>query len=258
MSRTFPDTLNENISLGDITSARFLDLVAWSFLAFFRITNADAEERTVISKWSQTANTDSFLLRTDRQSAPTNMEVFIRKSLRISGGDNVALNTWYLTCVTNSGGGGATDVTLYLVDMAGTFLDDGLTGDHDGDEINLTAPLIIGGREDADEMAGDIAYACYVDAVLTKAEILAYRYDPIKMAKVFEAVHGVQFNMPLLGQASPEPDWSRNGAVGTITGTVTRGNMPPVALFTPRWATVPLIEVATGGVAVLRRRYEGY
>ncbi len=134
--------------------------------------------------------------------------------------------------------------------MDGTFLDDGLTGDHQGDDSDLTAAIQIGGRADADEMNGDIAFVCYVDGAVTKAEVLAYRYDPIKMAKIFEAVHGVQFFIPLLGLDSPEPDWSRNNITATLSGTIIRNNMPPVALFTPRWASVPLIEEVAGGADV--------
>ncbi len=249
MSRNFPGAANEDISLGDITTARFKDLDAWSILAFFRIENSASDDRGIVTKWAGGSETH-FLLRTDAQTAPSNILMHINNGLRITGGDNIALNTWYLVGVTNSGGGGATDLTLYLVDMDGTFLDDGITGDHAGDAPGLLVPIRIGGRLNNDNMNGDIAYVCYVDAAVTKAEVLAYRYDPIKMAKIFEAVHGVQFFIPLLGLDSPEPDWSRNNITATLSGTIIRNNMPPVALFTPRWASVPLIEEVAGGADV--------
>lgn len=62
---------------------------------------------------------------------------------------------------------------------------------------------------------------------------------------------GIQFDgyWPM-GVGSPDADWSGNGLNLTVTGT-TIVNGPPVRPSTPPWAaSIPLIEVAAGGLVI--------
>ena len=240
--------VGNHIDLGNIVAAQFKRLDTWSVLAFFRVENTAGDDNNIISKWGGGANNSQFLLRVDKGAASQNIEVYTDGTLRINGGNNVALNTWYAAVVTNDGTGGASGLKLYLLDMSGTYLDDAVTGQHGSDDTDLTASIRIGERQGPnDKLEGDAAYYCYVDRELVKNDITAYLRDPIRTAKAWEAQSGLQFLMPLWGLHSPEIDLSAKGIVGTLTGT-TMNNDPAVTISTPKWAAgTPLIEVAASG-----------
>ena len=45
MARNFPASTSHEVNLGDITTARFEELEAWTFLAFFRVENMASDDR---------------------------------------------------------------------------------------------------------------------------------------------------------------------------------------------------------------------
>lgn len=229
MARNFSPTTDE-ISLGDIAAARFEFDVAWTVLAFFRVEETATDDRCIVSKWGA-----QFLWRIDKGTAPQNIEVYQDSALKITGASSIQLDTWYLGAVTNSGDTPTSTLTLYTFGMDGTPIDDGVTGTNTADR-SLT-PAIMLGRTAAssDPMDGDIGFACYVDAVLSKAEVLSYLYNPWQAQRNFQANYGTQFFLPL-GFASPEPDFSPNGNTGTVSGT-TIGEGPPAGppFFDPGW-----------------------
>lgn len=240
MSRDLDGT-NDEISLG--TAALFPRASAWSVLIFFFIRNTATDDRCLISKWGSSPQARFFLLRTDLQTAPSNLEVYFDNSLRISGGDNVALDTWYCACVTCSGSGVSNDITLFLVDMSGTFLDDGLLGSH-RIASNTTADIKLGETDSGgDDMDGLLGYFIYVRRQIFRREVLAYVRDPMANGVAWRAQSGLEFFHPLWGIHSPEIDFSGNGIAGVLTGT-TRGNNPPVPPYPKLWTPGPLVEAA--------------
>jgi len=219
MSRNFNNVDQDRVDLGDVTASRFLVANNWATFAFFRIENSATDDRTILAKWGTGLSTRQFRVRTDAQTAPTNLEVYSNDNIRITGGDNVALNTWYFLGISHAASG---NVTLYLFDMAGTVLDDGLTGSW-FDDTDPTGEITIGGRAtSADPMDGDVAWAGYLQQEITKTEFLEIMRAPRSALR-----YSPEWLLPL-GLGSPEPDWSGKGNNGTVTGS-TIGNNPPVA-----------------------------
>lgn len=231
-----------------MAGADFSENAAWSCLAFFSVPSTNpGDDQVIVAKWGDSAPTRQFALRIDAGVAPQEMEILTGGNSNLVAGSNVEENTLYLVCVTMDGDQSSTDLKLYLINMDGTFLDDGVSANMSSDRTDMTAPIQFGVRGTADPLQGDIGYVSYFDRVISKNEMLAYLRDPIRTAKAIEAQSGAKFIMPIWGLHSPEIDLSTNGVVGTVTGTV-RANDPPVTLFTPKWAAgAPLIEVAAGG-----------
>ena len=219
---------DQAIDLGDISTARFEDLVAWTFLSFFRVETTAGDDRCIVGKWASAA--EQFIIRVDGGTAPQEIQVFTNDAQRITGGNNVALNTWYLVALSNDGGGGATAMAFSLIEMDGTFLDDELTGDHAGDS-GLTATVFLGKRENGqDRMDGDIALTTYVDAALSKQDKLNYLRTPHRMVAKWIGQHGVQYFIPG-GLSDPEVDLSGSGITANRDGSPTVGDNPPVGLW---------------------------
>lgn len=224
MGRNFPGATTDHIDLGDITAARFVDTAVWSFLCFFRIENLD-DDRVIVAK-GDTGPTTQFFVRVDKPTAPEEIEVSSAGSIVITGGSNVQLNTWYLIAVVNDGTSNATGLTLYLVGMDGTFLDDGVTGNPNTAVADLTESILLGTRTSNDPIDGDLAYAAYIQAELTKEDIVEYLYHPAHVVARHQS-SGVPFFLPL-GVSSPEVDWGGSDNSGTVNGTTTIGDNPPV------------------------------
>lgn len=225
MGRNINNVTNDGISLGDVTAARFLRLETWTMFSFFRVENTATDDRTIIAKWASVGNTKQFILRTDLQAAPSNLEIYTNNTLRITGGNNVALNTWYFTAVTNDGTGAANGLKCYLFRPDRTVLDDGLLGQHAADVSVLTTPTTLGTRLGSDPMDGDVAFAGYLQQELTKNQLLELMHSPLRHSLRYSP----EWLLPL-GVGSPEPDWSGKGNNGTVTGT-TIGANPPIAPF---------------------------
>ena len=248
MSLTFANALSQYVELGDIATARFEIGEIWTVLSFMRVGETGSDDRSIVSKFGGT-NKNQFLLRTDRDSTPpTNLEVYTQANLAIAGGNNIALDTWYLIAVSNDGTGGASGMKLYSVQMDGTFLDDAATGQHTGDESDLTGLITFSETEaNTDEFAGDLDYECYIQKELTKQEILRYLHDPVG-AMLRLKPNGVPYCIKLgyLGKSSFDLSGSKNH--GTIFGSVSRGEDPPTVL-SPVPITFPessLVRVSAG------------
>ncbi len=246
MSLRFADGIADAVNLGDVATARFEHGVDWSFLSFFRVENTASDDRTIIAKWGGAGK--QFQLRTDSGAFPQNVEIWHNNALRFSAGDAV-INTWYVTAVTHDSAG---NFLGYLVEMDGNYIADANPGVSVGDQADLTQNIAIGLQIDGfliDEMDGDLAHACYVNAVITKQEITAFLANPAKMAKVFKAKYGSPFYLPL-GLGSPEQDWSGNGNSGVRVNAPVVSEMPPTTLLTPKWAsTFPANEEVTPPVS---------
>ncbi len=253
MGRNFTRNELDAINMGEILTARFERDVAWSFLTFFRIENTAADDNMLISKLGN-GNTVSILVKVDGQAAPGNFEIFLGGTWateEITGGNVIALNTWYLVCVTCKGDSSSNDCTLYTLDMDGVYLDDALTGTMSaalGDTSDVYLGLTRFQTEDA--VDGDMAHASYVDAALTKREIEGYLRSPARMIAEWVPKYGVQWYVPL-GIGSPEPDFSGSGNNGIVVGTPGIGENPPTAPwygFDAGWAGI--VAPVAGGTTI--------
>lgn len=222
MSRNFNDNAADYINLGDISTARFIGTTEFSFLVFFRVENTAGDDRVILGKENR------FVLRIDQGAASQELQVRVEGSVIIEGGSNVALDTWYLGAVTNDGTSSATGMLEYLLTMDGTVLDNAISGDNN--LISHTEAIHLGVRAGVDPMDGDIAYAAYFDFELSLAQIKAYLWNPIMFTAQYNA--NCEFFLPLKG-ASPEPDWSGNGNNGTVNGSPTISDNPPVSILLP-------------------------
>ena len=215
-----------HISLGDIAGARFESAVTWSLLGFARTEDTAGDDRCWVSKWNGGA-TRQLELRTDRGSAPQNVEVYLDGSRRINTGNIIQIDTWYLFVLANDGTGAAGGVRLWIYGMDGTEVVD-ITGTHATDDSDNTADVYLGKTQDSfDPHDGDLAWIIYVEDEVTQDDVLAYLYDPINTGLRFEAQYGVQFWLPLFGDGTTEIDWSANGNDGTVTATTAAGEDPP-------------------------------
>jgi len=184
VSIRYSNDVTDFVDLGNIIDAHFLHVLKWSVLIFFRIRNSAADDRMIIAKNTNGGN-DQFRIRVDAGTAPQNIEVEHGDTFIATGGDNVALNTWFLVATTCDGAG---NFLTYLVDMGGVFLDDGVTGTTASDKGNLTAPIVFGVRQEGpgDPMDGEIQYPCYINnKTFTKPEILEYLRYPVRMGTSF-------------------------------------------------------------------------
>ena len=235
---------NGKIELGNLATAQFLRTVAWTIFIFAEWTATTGDEGSLWSKWGA-GGTRQWNLVSLNKAAPSNIEIQMNGVAKFTGGANIALDTKYLIVVGCEGDSSANDIHLNVLNMAGTFLDDDVTGTGAGPVSNLTEPVRLGAKGGSgDELQGSLGYAAYIDAFISsKNEMLAYLGNPIRVAKIMEARNSAELIMPLWGRHSPEIDLSVNGVSGTLTNA-TAANDPPVTLFTPKWAaSTPLIEV---------------
>lgn len=229
MSRNFTVTTGQYISLGDLAGARFQRLQAWTCLCFFRVENYSGDHRTPISK--RDAQSQFHLRINSSASEPTAIQVQCAGTgATATISSQVYLNTWYMAAVVNDGTGGAGGVRLYLYNMAGTQLGNA-TGTFPASDLSpLTDIVSVGARGDAssatdDLMDGDVAHVAYLKAALTQPQVEEYLRAPAAVVARLSA--SAEFYLPLLG-ASPEPDHSGAGHNGTVNGTLTVTDMPPV------------------------------
>jgi len=265
MGLNFENALAEYVSLGDITEARFEALKPWSTLAFFRVEDKTADDRTFISKWGSTGASQQFIVRVDDGAGATEIQVFLNGVFVLgTGGDVVESDIWYLVCVTNDGTGGANSLNQYLLDMSGAFLGNDASVQHDTDNTDLTEPILISGYNSgaSDEMDGDIDYPCYIQKELNKSEMVRYLFDPVGTMLKLKQGAGVPFCLKLgnLGVDSFDLSGSKNH--GTINLSPSRGDNPPsvilypipIALSEPTLAVdyVPAIfgDLGAGGAAI--------
>jgi len=224
MARGNDGTVDRYVDLGDLSSAKFDADVDWTFLCFFRVNQISTDDNAIIGKW--TGASTQFLIRTDNTaSGNAPMEVWFDGGLKRTGGTNIAVDTWYMVAVSNSGAGN--NMLLYLYDMGGAALDDALASSS-ADDADQTSVVLLGARDaNDDNIDGELAHAAYIDKTMSKGEIEQYLWSPARaVAKHITA--GVQFYLPL-GLGSTEPDFSGSGNTGTVTGAMTVEDNPPVA-----------------------------
>lgn len=227
MAQLFDNTTADFLSRADLTGARFLIGETWSLCAFIRIETF-IDDRMWFCKWFDTSR-QQFRVRTDSGAAPQAIEVGTNNVQLTLNFGSVELNTWYMIVISNDGAGGATGISGFQYEMDGN-LTASLSDQHDGDISDPTANLLVGVRGDVeDPFDGDIAYVAYFNTELTAAERLAYLRNPYQV--VFsKGSAGVEFFLPIYGDASPEPELV-HGRDFTVNGSQVKGTNPPLGPF---------------------------
>lgn len=258
MSRNFNNNSADYIDLGDITGVDFARLSAWSFLAFFRVENTTGDNRTIFAKWG--SSTDRiFKVETDTEAAPASLEFHMNTTVQSRTGNLIELDTWYVVAATNNGGGGAGDLIFYIYEMDLTeLLNSSQT--HPGDPGTTAAICEIGvddgGGSPTNPFDGDIAHVAYLDRAISSQEIKNFVGDPGRSVMAWRAAGDqVFFHHDLPGE-SPEPDRSGSGNSGTVVGSPTVGDNPPVAVFPASGglSSFPVAAAGDGGDAERKRR----
>lgn len=241
MSRRFNDVASTYISLGDLSSARFQDLSAWTYLCFWRHETV-TDERCFISKWTAVTAQKHAFFRTEK-ATPTHLEIYLNDTNFITTTATFSTNTWYFFAITNDGTG-TNGINVYVYNMAGTLVSSE-SGDHPGDPSDLTAPLIIAARGTSeDRMDGDLAYQAYFTEEFTQAEVKAFLINPYQILS--QKRNNCVFFLPLNG-SSPEVDYSGNRNNGTVSGSPILSPMPPLSAFISK---PPVFLEIAGGITL--------
>ena len=152
----------------------------WSACVVFQLHNSAADDRSIISRFDNPSGGGghrAFLLRTDLQAAPTNIEVYQSDAtVRIAGGDVIELLTPYLVVVTCDG---ANNGTLYTVDLnTQEVVDDGLTGSFPGTAVPAAGQYIsMFGRVGNDPWSGSAWAISYHSFDFQRQQVLDLAAD---------------------------------------------------------------------------------
>ncbi len=183
MSLNFDRDDTKSVDVGDIVDARFERAKIWTAIIFFNLRDMVADQTELFIKW-QTGDNQQLIFRVNSGTPLRQLNLFHGQGLKITGGINVDLNTWYLAAAQCNGTGAANDLHVSLVTMGGTFLDDFLAGTSTSDVADLTLPIEIAGGTVAgqgtanDPMDGYCQYPAYIKRELSRVEILYYLRDP--------------------------------------------------------------------------------
>ncbi len=193
-----------------------------------------ADFMRLVSNRSDGDGTVGFILGTDSGPDDNNMRflVAIGGAFRTAGPGATELGSVYHT-VCGIYIAAATDiVNLYVDDMDNT---EATTSGIFGTYNDATDNLAIGNNPnhaDGNQWNGDVGFFAYFDRALSAGERNAVKFLGPRAATQLGAI----VNLPILGDESPEPDWSGNGHNGVVTGT-TKANNPSTGLWTPQpWA----------------------
>lgn len=237
------------LDLGDVAGARFERAKAWTCGVAFKVRETETIPRNLFCKWIGTSTV--LIIRIALGAAPQGIELF-NNGIGVGETPEVfTLDTWFWFFLSCDGDETASDLHFHAIDEADTFVLDNILATHQGDDADLTAPVQFGRRgAAADPLDGLLNWAIYVDGVITKDEMLAYKRQPIPMALQFQAQFGLQFFLRCRGEGTTEPDWSGNQNNGVLSGTVAVGAEAP----TGWWPTAHFVGVAAGSKGWRRRR----
>ena len=159
-----------------------------------------------------------------------------------------SINTWHHACAVDVS---STDHRVFL-DGGGKATSSTLRAPSGADRISVGR---VGGSSPGQYMSGRICEVLLLDVALTDAEVATHAQLGFLPSWIRPA--NIKGYWPVWGIHSPEIDLSGQGNSLTLVNGPTRANHAPVTLFTPRGATVPLIEEA-GGADVRRHIIPAY
>lgn len=252
MSRNFADDTGMDINFGDVAAARFQQLSVWSALIFFRIEDLTEDDSALITKGETTGN-QQIKLRID--SGDGAARCFRFNVEQFDSANAINLNQWYCGVISCDGTGAAGDGQWDLYDMA-LVEHESISFDWDADRPSVADDIVLGRGIGIDAMDGDLAHFCYVQKVVTVQELKSYIINPHRQVVAWKAAgETVPIYVKLYGE-SPEPDFSGSGNSGTVTGSPTIGDNPPVGLYPASGglSSFPVAAAADGGDPERKRR----
>ena len=231
MSVNFDGTADSFFDLGDVPNADFSELLFWTVLAFFRISDTTGDESTIVAKWASGSSNRQFRARVTAGDAPQSIEVAHSNVSIVTSATVIEEDTWYLFSLSQAGQG-SNNLIMNVVEMDGTLVVDNLAATLVSDR-GADVAVTIGGRPGNDPYIGDIAYVSYLKRVLSQNEILEYLRNPAKVVnRVGAGTTGPAFFLPMFNLATT-PDWSGQANTGARAGSGhTTGDNPPVTLYT--------------------------
>ncbi len=226
MSINFDGTARADYDMGDPTAARFLVGSSWTSLSFIRIEDTASDESSLVTKWSSSGAQQQIMIRVAMGTAPQPIIVDHNSTRVLTGSSIIELNTWYLVAVSNDGAGG---LTLNVLEMDGTLVEDAATASLGTDTATLTSSIRFGCRNGPnDPTTGDLAYIAYLKREIGQSEILEYLRNPAKVVHRVGGATGCEYIFPMTAVANTH-DWSGNGHVAVESLSHTEGDNPPIA-----------------------------
>ncbi len=174
---------------GLATHYEFKGDVPWTVCAVFQVHNTAADDRSLVARLDDpTSGERHFLLRTDLQGAPSNIEVYQSDTvttLRITGGNVIFLDVPYLVVVTCDG---ATNGLLYTFDLTnGRILDNAISGSFPATgAVAGTEYFAFLGHTASDEWSGTAWMLSFHDFEMQRSQIQQLAADvggPLRMAR---------------------------------------------------------------------------
>jgi hypothetical protein len=222
----FFDGSNTYLIHNDITTARFLRTTAWTACIFVKRDPGEAGFTDIFYAKYGSGSTQQFRFEFRNISGNDIVRFYHNGGSRVAGNAVIAVDTWYAVGGACDGAG---NLTLYVVNMNGTVLDNN-TGTTAADQSDLTAPITIGVDASIQgDVTGHMANCCYIDKALTVDEFVEYARAPY----LSYVRHGGQFFIPMLGK-DPEPDWSGKKQYFTPVNNPVVSDNPPVAPIVSR------------------------
>lgn len=210
MARDFTGGSSDRIDIGtfSVVSTGFT-MACWLFIDSF----SDGRDERYISKadGTGTANHDWMLGKTIN-TAPSgggNLRARLNRQTNTTfGATNLPTGQWFHAAVTYNNG----SVVIYY-----NGISDGSGTHGSGNLPNNTDAVYIGNQPTATSNAPDgrIAHVGIWSRALSADELRSLALG----AHPFQLVDGLVRYYPIFGNESPEPDYSGNGAAGTVTGT---------------------------------------
>lgn len=160
----------------------------------------------------------------------------------LNHGTSLVNGTWSHVVVTFETNGATVNLRIYLDGVAaGPNIGCGHTAPNSTDDIIIGAPWA-GDSTGRSNWNGQIADVYFWNAFLSTDEIAAIRLGQGRRIRPAN----LTFYAPLWGAHSPEPNLAGSSVTGTVT-SATRGDDPPVRLFTPSDGTYEEIAAAPAG-----------
>ncbi|MHA2263158.1 MAG: LamG-like jellyroll fold domain-containing protein [Candidatus Thorarchaeota archaeon] len=213
----YPGTNGNYLSLPHSTNYNFAGASAWTVLAFIRCDDLTADDRTFIGKYEGTER--QFFLRSNKLGQVQVWNGGVNRYNSSTG--MVTLGKWYLVSVRHAASSSNFEVDLFELD--GTQIIDSGAGSGFSDEGANTKDVHIGawGTGTEDNMDGPIAFPCYISEVLSDNDLLSFLHHP--------ALTAARFGANLRFLLDGEVDVSGNNVAVTETGTLTKGDGPPIS-----------------------------
>lgn len=230
-SRSFDGTSAGNVLVTRYSAIDNVFSGGGTCCAWININSSGENERGSICAKTAGSNSASptsgwgFNIRT--QSATDRIQFFNRFSVGLGvwyTDGALTANTWYFVAVTYDSDSSSNDPTIYIDESSQTLTEAvSPTVTYNSDASN---DFYIGDTLNSDrEFDGEICHLHLYDTVLSIDQIKELRYKPGSIRS------NLQLYIPVMGADSPERNLSGVGGTGTVTGTTSVAEGPPITKF---------------------------